>query len=192
MSAATTAPVSRTRPEVYPRRLRLLHWITALLVAGQATLAAINAAVYEGHPLLAEAVVQAHLSFGLLVLLLTLLRLAFRLTDALPDLPRDLTLGQRWAARGLHGALYVLLLLLPVTGYVKLAALGFEITAFGLIALPALPLDPQLAATARALHGAGAGLLAGLLVLHVGAAVFHRRLLGAPVMQRMWGPMRET
>lgn len=188
MTAEAAANTQRARPEIYPRRLRLLHWITALLVAGQAGLAAINAAVYEGHPLLAETAVQAHLSLGLLILLLTLLRLSWRLRAVTPGLPGDLTGKARWAARGLHGALYALLLFLPVTGYVKLAALGFEIIAFGLIALPTLPLDPQTAAAARVLHGAGAALLAGLLVLHIGAAVFHRRLFGGPVIQRMWGP----
>lgn len=172
--------------DTYPRRLRLLHWTTALLVAAQAGLALANALVYERRPVLAEAVVQAHLSFGVLIFALTLLRLAVRATAACPALPGDMAPPIRFAARAVHAALYALLLILPLSGYVKLAALGFEITVFGLAPLPALPVDPDLAALARSVHTGAAIALGILLTGHIGAAVFYRHLMGAPVLQRMY------
>ena len=177
-------------PNIYPLSLRLLHWGTALLVAAQVVLAAVNALVYEGHPLLAEAAVQAHLTLGALIFGFTVVRIGLRATTATPRLPATMSPRLRRLAGSLHGTLYVLLLVLPATGYVKLAALGFEIQILGLLALPPLPLDPALADTARRLHSGCAALLGGLLLLHVGAAILHGRLLGSPVLQRMW-PSRQ-
>ena len=179
------SPSPRPGPARYPLPLRLLHAVTAVLVAVQVGLAAVNAAVYEGDPVLAEAVVQAHLSLGALVFALTLLRLALRLSGAVPP-PAAMTPAARRAARLLQAALYALLILLPVSGYLKLAALGFQVVLFGLLPLPPLPFDPAVAAAARALHAGAAVLLGLLLVGHVGAAVLHARLFGQPVLARMF------
>ena len=173
-------------PDAYPRRLRLLHWTTALLVAAQAGLALTNALVYERRPVLAETVVQAHLSIGVVIFALTLLRLAVRATTVCPALPDDMAPPMRFAAHAVHAALYVLLLILPLSGYVKLAALGFEITVFGLMPLPALPVGPDLAALARSTHTGAAIALGILLTGHIGAAVFHKLLMGTPVLRRMY------
>ena len=178
----------RAEPDAYPRPLRLLHWTTALLVAAQAGLALANALVYERRPILAETVVQAHLSLGVLIFALTLLRLAVRATKACPALPDDMAPPMRFAAHAVHATLYVLLLVLPVSGYVKLAALGFEIIVFGLLPLPALAVDPDLAALARSIHTGAAIALGVLLTGHIGAAVFHKVLIGGPVLQRMYPP----
>lgn len=173
-------------PDAYPRPLRLLHWTTALLVAAQAGLALTNTLIYERRPVLAEMVVQAHLSLGVLILGLTLLRLAVRTAAVCPAMPGDMAPPMWLAARAVHAALYVLLLVLPLSGYVKLAALGFEIAVFGLVPLPALPVAPDLAALARSVHTGAAIALGILLTGHIGAAVFHKVLMGAPVLRRMF------
>lgn len=149
-------------------------------------LAAVNAAVYEGRPVLAEAVVQVHLSLGAVILALTLLRLAWRVSADLPPCPTGMSRAARSATRLVHAALYLLLLVLPLSGYVKLAALGFQILLFGSLPLPALPFDPELAAAARILHAAAAALLGLLLLGHAGAALWHERLFGTPVLDRMF------
>lgn len=173
-------------PSTYPARLRLLHWVTAILVVAQCALALTNALVYESRPVLAEAVVQAHLSIGAIILIVTILRLATRFTHPVPALPNGMSKGWKTSARSVHAALYLLLILLPITGYVKLAALGFEIAVFGLLPLPALPFDPNLAAFARMAHKGLAILLGAMVLGHVAAAVFHVQLFGSPVLHRMW------
>ena len=173
-------------PRVYSAPLRLLHGVTAVLVVAQFALAATNALVYESRPVLAEAVVQAHLSIGAVVLVLTMIRLIGRLSRPAPVLPNDMSIAWKTSARMVHMALYLLLILLPVTGYVKLAALGFQISVFGLVALPALPFNTELAALARTAHLALAILLCLMVFGHVLAAVFHARLFGCPILHRMW------
>ncbi len=129
---------------------------------------------------------QAHLSLGALVFALTLLRLGLRLSSAALPPPAAMTPAARRAARLVQAALYALLILLPVSGYLKLAALGFQVVLFGVLPLPPLPFDPAVAAAARALHVAAAALLGLLLMGHIGAAVFHARLFGQPVLARMF------
>ncbi len=169
----------------YGRLHRNIHWITAGLVALQMILAAINAIAYQSRPLLAETVVQIHLSSGALIFVLTLLRIVTRISAPQPPLPEDMPAAAKLAARGLHVALYGLLLALPVTGYVKLAALGFEIRLFGFVPLPPLAFDPALALQAQSLHRAMAVALGGSLTIHIAAALLHRRLFGSAVLPRM-------
>ncbi|MEO1200195.1 MAG: cytochrome b/b6 domain-containing protein [Pseudomonadota bacterium] len=170
---------------LYPWPLRLTHWLTVGLVIVQVGLAITNWLVYEPRPILAEALVQAHLSLGALAFAITLARLGLRLWLGRPAFPDVMRSATRHAARVVHALLYVLLLALPITGYIKLAALGFEITLFGIIALPALPFDPELATRARLAHRALAILLGLAVVGHALAAIFHARLFGGVVLYRM-------
>ncbi|XWN33639.1 MAG: cytochrome b/b6 domain-containing protein [Devosia sp.] len=84
-----------------------------------------------------------------------------------------------------HVSLYVCLLVLPILGYVRLAALGFEIKLFGFPALPPMRVDLQLARAAATAHTTVATLLGGLVTLHVAGATLHRRLFGTDVLTRM-------
>ncbi|MFN3645411.1 MAG: hypothetical protein ACK4S2_02665 [Gemmobacter sp.] len=74
-----------------------------------------------------------------------------------------------------HGALHVLLLVLPVAGYVRVRAGGFPVEALDAMGLPALvPRSEALAEAAKALH--------------FGAAFLHAVILRDGVFQRMWPP----
>lgn len=167
----------------YSLALRLVHWLTAVLVAGQVGLALANIALYEPRPVLAEWLVQAHITLGFAVFALTLLRLPIRgmSKSPLPSRLRVLRIG----ASVMYAALYLFLLALPATGYLKLAALGFQVEVAGLIPLPTLPVDISLARAAEQAHMTAAYALAGALVLHVSAAVFHERLDGRRVLPHM-------
>ncbi|MEO1723873.1 MAG: cytochrome b/b6 domain-containing protein [Pseudomonadota bacterium] len=164
--------------------LRLLHWATALLVLVQVLLAALNRLLYEPRPVLAEWLVQAHLSCGAALLAVVLVRLGIRLFARRAIAPPVHT-GLPWLVTATHTALYGGLLALPILGYVRLAALGFEIELFGLLSLPPMLGDPPLARAAATAHTTLATLLGGLVTLHVAGATLHRRLFGTPVLQRM-------
>ncbi|MEM8795260.1 MAG: cytochrome b/b6 domain-containing protein [Pseudomonadota bacterium] len=167
----------------YSLALRVIHWVTVFVVTGQVLLAGLNALLYEPRPILAEALVQAHLSMGFVVFILTCVRLAVRWQSPAP--PPSTLVSLRFGAAIVHSLLYIILLLMPVTGYVRLAALGFEIPLFGLFSLPALAFDPALANLVAMVHSALALGLAGLVALHILAALFHRRLDGVGVMPHM-------
>ncbi|MEM9872598.1 MAG: cytochrome b/b6 domain-containing protein [Pseudomonadota bacterium] len=167
----------------YSRHLRVIHWSTAVLVAVQVAFALLNIALYEPRPILAETLVQAHISLGAVLFILTLVRLAARWYS--PTSPRSDNAALLFAARAGHAALYACLLALPITGYLKLAALGFTVTPFGVLPLPPMSLNVPLAQFADQAHDLIALGLGGLLVLHIAAAVFHRRLDGRRVLHHI-------
>ncbi|MEL7348266.1 MAG: cytochrome b/b6 domain-containing protein [Pseudomonadota bacterium] len=157
----------------YGQRLRLIHWVTAVLVAVQVSLALLNIALYEPRPVLAEALVQSHISVGAVLFLLTVARVFLRCFTGV--VPRSDVPALRYAAMINHCLLYVCLLVLPITGYLKLAALGFTVTPFGLLPLPALSLNVPFARMADLAHDGTAILLSLLLSLHIAAAILHHR-----------------
>ena len=167
----------------YSLALRLCHWITAIFVAMQFLLALLNALVYTTRPFAAEAIIQAHLSIGALVLMLTLLRLHVKSRSPVPR--RSARAALRHAAATVQTLLYAGLIAIPLSGYLRLAALDFEITLFGVLTLPSLGLAPELAAFSARCH---TGLTIGfflLLTIHVSAAVTHKFLDGQPVLRNM-------
>lgn len=174
---------------------KLLHWLVALLVAGMLALG-----VTMTDPGLGlerqYALFQLHKSVGLTVLALMLLRLAWRAANRTPDLPPSAWEGR--AARLSHAALYVLLLAMPVTGFLTAASspLGIPTLLFGTVPVPH-PLGPDKAVsdTLGLVHGTLALALATLLALHVAAALRHHLLLGDDVLLRIlpaaWRPRLE-
>ncbi len=173
-----------TTADRHGRALRLVHWTTAGLVAIQFMLAVVNCLFYEQHPVLAEWAVQTHLSLGAAIFLLTLGRLALRAfwrgQVALP-----MTSGLPRFARGVHALLYLCLLTLPILGYIRVAALGFEPSVFGLITLPAWPVTIDVARVAAIAHAALSVALLLLVIAHAAGAVLHQRLFGHSALSRM-------
>ena len=91
---------------------------------------------------------------------------------------------QRSAFHGTHHLMYLLFFAVPLTGWAYSSAAGFPIVWFGVLPLPDfMPVDKALAESIKPLHELSAFGLAGLVVLHVAAALKHQfidrdRLLG--------------
>ncbi|MEM8813770.1 MAG: cytochrome b/b6 domain-containing protein [Pseudomonadota bacterium] len=173
--------MSESGDDRYPISIRLAHWATVLLVVLQAALALANALVYEFAPVTAERLVQAHIHVGFAIVLITLLRAGRRIRHRRQGAAERF----RYIAHIVHGAFYGLLLTAGLSGYLKLAWLGFEIELFGVITLPTLGLYPPAASMATTLHFAATMALFALVVCHAAVAVFHKRWLGMPVLHRM-------
>ena len=158
------------------------------LVFVQLALAGLNAWLYEPRPVLAELLIQGHLSCGAVLFTLTIARIAVR-TFGYIRLPSV----SHWPAiaGAVQVSLYICLLMLPISGYIRLAALGFSIELFGLFPLPYMSLDPDLALRAAGAHKAIAIVLMAAILTHVSGALLHRRLTGEGIMHRIgFGPSR--
>lgn len=112
---------------------QLLHWTTVLLVAvllilGKAGL------VGEDHP--ASAWFMWHGSLGVLVLALVAFRLLWRLVKPPPEFPSTMTQFGRMAARAMHVSLYVLLVAMPISGWLAASAEGSHINFFNVATFP--------------------------------------------------------
>ena len=161
-----------TGARVFDPAIRLLHWLTLLLIVAIFVLAwAIGFAASKPQIVM---LTQLHRSLGLTVWVVTLVRLGWRQIARLPDWPASMPTPMRIAARGSESALYLLLLTQPVLGLLQSNARGDRVDLFFLGTLPALigP-DRPLARQLLAAHSAvGLGLLA-LIALHAAAALYH-------------------
>lgn len=161
-----------------------LHWLTFVLVLG---LAAVGLAMDElANSPLKISVYAMHKSFGLTVLGLTVLRLLWRLVAGAPAPVPGMPRWQAWAANGVHGLLYALLLAMPLSGWLYNSAAGFPLRWFGLFALPRLHgYSPDIKQFAGEAHETLFYLLAALLVLHAAAALKHHYLDRDATLRRM-------
>jgi cytochrome b561 len=122
----------------------------------------------------------------MLVLLLVIVRLAWRALNVTPSLPADTPPRERIAARLGHGLLYALLLLMPLTGWIINSAANVPFRIFWQVPLPAIVSpDKALADAVARVHLVLFVLLALLLALHVGAALRHHFIKRNDVLTRM-------
>jgi len=111
---------------------------------------------------------------GITILALSALRLLWRLTHQPPPAP-PMPAWQARAAHAVHVALYGLFFALPLAGWAYSSAAGFPIVVFGVLPLPDwVPVDRELAERLKLLHQWLAYALAGLVALHVAAALKHQ------------------
>lgn len=172
-----------------------LHWIIAVAMIAMLAMGLwmTGALKDPAQRALAFEVIQLHKSVGLSILVLTLVRLAWRLGHRPPLLPATMKAWEKAAARLTHFAFYVLLLALPLTGWAMVSTSPFGLPTFwfGLFEWPHITALAQ-AANASALHDGleeAHELLAfgaiGFIVLHVAAALKHHWIDRDDVLARM-------
>lgn len=177
-----------TAPD-YGTGARLLHWITVVLILVQ--LPAGVAMTMEAVPSLNDALFILHKGLGCIFLLVVAARLLWKLTHPVPALPARLPALQRRIAARTHWVLYGLLVVLPVSGYIRTVGDGYPIEMLDALGIPPLVTGiPGTAHVMRIIHSFAGYLLAALVAVHVGAAV-HQQLFGRDnVLSRMWPPLR--
>jgi cytochrome b561 len=113
--------------------------------------------------------------------------MAYRLANPPPPMPASVPPFQKLVAELVHWALYALLFIMAVSGYVRVAAGGFPLEALDALGVPRLvPRSDALAETAKWIHGTARIPLAALIAAHVGAALFHAVVKRDGVFSRMW------
>ena len=115
---------------------------------------------------------------GMSILILSALRIIWRITHRPPALPeavtRTMPAWQRVAHHGVHHLMYVLFFAIPLLGWVYSSAAGFPIVLFGVLPLPDfVGKSPELAEAIKPWHRAAAIALAALVLLPVAAALKH-------------------
>ena len=159
----------------YPCLLRVLHWLLALMLALQFVL---GFAAEYGAARMSEALLPFHFQLGVLILGLTVLRLCLRLVMPTPAADPGESPGLRRARSAVHGMLYLLVLVVPVSGHVIWVWMGADRSLPGGFEVPALfvpPEDETGRAVAWYVHVYGAWILLGLVCLHILAAVLRQR-----------------
>lgn len=155
----------------------LLHWVLGLALIGL-----FGVGIYmAGLPFSPQRLklYNWHKWAGVTLLMLSVLRLAWRLSHRPPALPRAVEKSmpgwQKLAHHGTHHLLYVLFFAVPLVGWAYSSAAGFPIVFLGLWQLPDfVPVSKDLAEAIKPWHQYTAFAMAGLVVLHVAAALKHQ------------------
>jgi cytochrome b561 len=130
-----------------------------------------------------EALKAWHYTLGLSVFGLVWLRIAARLIW-----PAPLPIEGGWrhlASRLTHAALYVLMIAMPLAGWVILSAEGDAVAAFGLELPPLVGESHSLAERVEELHELGGTIGYWLIAIHAAASLFHHYILGDQTFRRM-------
>jgi cytochrome b561 len=162
-----------------------LHWTIALLVLlVQVPAGLIMEAIGEGA--LQNALYNVHKTTGLTIFVLAVIRLGWRLAHPVPALPPDLPAWQLVLARSTHMLLYLLLFLMPISGFLYTAMGGFPVPYFGLYDLASLvPENKPLSEVFKSIHLTLQYVLYAVVALHVGGALQHHLVRKDWVLRRM-------
>lgn len=161
-----------------------LHWMIALLI-----FAAFPLGIYMHELPLSPTKLKLysyHKWIGVTVFLLAVIRVWWRATHMPPALPESMAGWEKFAAHATHYALYVLIFIIPVSGWLMSSAKGFQTVWFGVLPLPdLLDKNKELGDLLLQVHKLLNFLLFGLVLGHVGASLKHHFIERDDILARM-------
>lgn len=161
-----------------------LHWLAALLI-----FAAFPLGLYMSDMALSPLKLKLtsyHKWLGVTIFLLTVARLAWRAKHTPPPLPNAMLAGQRTATHAVHYLLYVLIIAIPLSGWLMSSAKGFQTVYFGVLPLPDLiGKDKALGDALKEVHELLSFGMLGLVIAHAGAALKHHFIDRDDILIRM-------
>jgi cytochrome b561 len=162
---------------------RWLHWIIAICVIAGLTLGLLNDALEDVFP----SAMVIHMSLGLTVLALTIVRIFWRLGHRPPPMPDEMPGWEKMLAHVTHIAFYALLLILPLSGWLMSSPGKFPISWFGIAEIPKFPVTKEdpIAGLAHEGHEVLGFVMLGLAVIHILTALRHHFVLKDNVLRRM-------
>ena len=174
--AGTMVPRRFTKPQ------RVLHWlmavcILAMLFIGVGMLSTVSQRYLT--------LVSIHKPLGLAILCLVVVRIVVRLRYGTPPLPADLPEPMKLAAHLSHYAFYALMLAMPLIGWGMLSAAAYPVKVLGLTLPPILPQSAALHSLLWTAHRTLAFAFFALVLLHLGAALFHKLIRRDGVFETM-------
>nr|WP_183814916.1 cytochrome b [Parvularcula dongshanensis] len=181
---------SRIAPGAYTSVAKALHWILAALIILQLVGGIVMGKLPEDASY-ASAVFTIHQSNGLTILALSLFRLVWRLTHKPPPLPEGTKAWDRLFARATQAIFYVLMIAVPLAGWLMVSGHEGSVNFFFLFPVPHLPAvgSHELWEEAHELLAFG---FIGLIPLHIAGALKHRYVDRDGVLARMLPGRREA
>ena len=173
--------------EQYALSARVLHWLMAVGFLGMWVCGFVMTTLVEEDSPLEETLFDLHISFGVTLLALLVIRVLVRVLRTPPLLPESIRGIERIGAHAGHIALYVMPASIIVLGWSEVELGGHVVTWFGIEVPKILPIAPDddLGELAELLHMWFAYTMLGIAVVHVAAVVKHRYWDGHSVLYRM-------
>ena len=179
---------NRPAPTRYTPMAKLFHWLLGIAIVG-----VFCVGLYMvGLPFSMQKLklMNWHKWAGMTILILSVLRVIWRLTHRPPELSAQVLAAmpawQRVAHHGTHFLMYALFFAVPLIGWAYSSAAGFPVVLFGVLPLPdLLAVNKELAESIKPWHAYAAFALAALVVLHVGAVIKHQLIDRDGLLWRM-------
>lgn len=171
----------------YGNTAKILHWTIAGAIVLQFVLAKLaDLAGDEDLAVRELALLANHKSVGITILALALFRLAWRTKTPPPALPATIPVWQVRASHFSHWALYGLIIVIPITGWLMSSASAYSVSWFSLFQLPDFVApDPDLKKFLKGVHETLAQILAVIALVHIAAALKHAMFDKDGVLSRM-------
>ena len=158
---------------------RFLHWLIVALVAAQFVLGWTMPDVHrDTQPV---GLIASHILVGTALLAAMLCRVVWRVTHRAPAI--DIARSLRIVSSATQFALYLLLIVVPLLGWINASSRGWRVTLLSAVPLPGLsPVGSSFGHAMGDVHGVLAWVLFALICLHV---LMHRFVLRDRITQRM-------
>ncbi len=171
----------------YTNTAKILHWTIAGAIVLQFILAKLaDLAGDEDLAVRELALLANHKSVGITILALAVFRLVWRAKNPPPALPATMPVWQVRASHFSHWALYGLIIVIPITGWLMSSASAYSVSWFNLFQLPDFVApDPDLKNTFKDIHETLGKILALIALVHIGAAIKHAMFDKDGVLNRM-------
>lgn len=167
---------------------KVLHWAMAVMIIALVVVGFYMTGLEKEDPNRIN-IYNLHKAVGALTLFLLILRVVWLRTSPAPELPSVFSKNERFLTQGVRSLLYLLMALVPVSGYVLSTAAGYPVHFFGLFDLPLLfEKNKALADFAHEAHEILGYAILVFVLLHAAGAIRHRLLNRgdeADVLQRM-------
>jgi cytochrome b561 len=168
----------------YGRTAVVLHWTLAVLLVATTALGFYMMSV-EKEPG-ADAYFNLHMSIGIVIALLVITRIVWRLTHPPQPLPASVPRWQVWLAGATQASIYLLVVLMPLTGYLGASHSKAGVPLFGLATPRWTAPDHDTAESFYTIHSVLIWVLIFLVALHVAGALKDLLIDRDGVFQRMW------
>ncbi len=170
------------RPVRYPVRTRILHWLTAILIFTTLFVGFVMVNSIGSY----GALIGVHMTLGVTILVIVIVRAANRFTHHAPKLPATVGRIEHKMVVGSELILYALMLAQPLVGWAMVSAAGRPVVIFGLLRLPRIaPFDADLYFALRQTHSVLAYLLVAVIAAHISAVLLHTLTLRDRMLARM-------
>jgi cytochrome b561 len=169
----------------YAGSQRLLHWVMAAVIFAALTIGLYCTFLGRGSPD-RQMLMDIHKSLGMTALVLIVLRIPLRAKTGEPAWRNAPARHERIASDAAHGVLYILMLLMPLSGYITSSSEGRSVPWFGLFTWPNLFTENHpFGRLVGRVHHYGAYVFFAILGLHLAAVLWHRFVRRDDVLSRM-------
>ena len=160
---------------------KIIHWLMALIII---SLIAVGYIMQELPDNIKFKIYGIHKSFGVIILALIFIRIFLRLYHKRPPYPEEITKFYATISRIVQYTLYILMLIMPISGYLMSNAKGYPVALFGLKLPFIIAKNKEIADLATNIHEISSKLLIISITLHIMGTIKHH-LDGIKLLSRI-------